>query len=361
MTRARAGALWCCLLAAACSAPALAPQAEVPAASDTSLTADAPNPTAGQPSPAPAAVAAAPVAAPAPETSASSGQPEPMTAVPFEQVLPVPVRSLALGEGGRVAALAEQPWLFEGGRWQEVALPPSMRIPASPDSEVRIYFGRDHRPRIMGWQRQGESKIQVYLRLHKGAWKRERGEIGRLIGAPAAPLFGVLGYEDPEVVCKPGDICLIKQRSGWSDFPAPAGELPTVIMSGGAVWAIDEGRLRRLGAKGWLEVAMPVPWSGRPTDLWSDGEVVWASEAKGELHRWDGADWTTESAPLTGPRGLWGASARDLWLASDGGAAHYDGMSWRPVAGPRGPLAVVVGRDGELWLGGDSGLWRGKR
>ena len=64
---------------------------------------------------------------------------------------------------------------------------------------------------------------------------------------------------------------------------------------------------------------------------------------------------------MKGPRALWATGADDVWLAADGGAAHYDGKTWSRVDGAHAAVRVVTGRNArEIWLAGDSGVWRGR-
>jgi hypothetical protein len=88
---------------------------------------------------------------------------------------------------------------------------------------------------------------------------------------------------------------------------------------------------------------------------------VWISDDDGGVERlWHGVDGTFEAvaSPVSDPRGLWGTGPTDVWLAGGDGLAHWDGAAWSRVEGVDGALTEVLGRDGEVWAAGVSGVWR---
>jgi hypothetical protein len=274
----------------------------------------------------------------------------------LERVHEAPVHSLALGKPGRFAALGADAWLDEGQGAKQLPRP------NTATENVEIYFGRDDKPRLMGFVRGASGDESVYLRWRGGAWQRGAVEIGKLGAGPRAALFGVLGYDDPEVVCKVGEQCIIKRLSGWKMIAPPAG-LPRVVLCGPRAWAFENDRVLRLEDAGFVRFAAPAPFK-RATSLWatSDSELWVAEEASNFVHRFDGKSWTSTASPVSKPLGLWATSASDVWLVGASGAAHYDGKAWARVRGAPQSLRVVTGRGpGEVWLAGDSGIWRGKR
>ncbi len=336
----------------------------------------------GGPSPAvsPAASTPAPEAAPTPATPSESATPvalEPPAATPteplggavgtvslhaFERVLDKPIRSIAVGKPPRVAALADQPYLLDTDGWQPKPLPSPHALGAQ--SRVEIFFGRDNRPRLMGTTTvadDGTGTEAIYLRLKAAGWQKEPSEIGRLGGKPAGGLFGVLGHDDPEVVCKVNDVCIVKRRTGWTTLPAGAG-MPRVFMHDGAVHALHNDRVSALGDAGWSDLPGRGPFT-QATGLWGRPGVLWVSVASQDaLYVREGDDWKRMASPVKEPRGMWGTSANDVWVTGQDGAGHYDGATWRRVAGPEGPLEVATGSvEGTIWLGGRSGLWRGEK
>jgi len=272
----------------------------------------------------------------------------------FRRVLDAPVHALALGEKGRVAALGADAWLDEGKGLRKLPRP------SAPTSDVQIYFGRDDQPRLMGFFPTPHERQGVYARFRKGAWERGAAEIGKLGSTPMAPLFGVLGYADPEVVCAPDVLCIVKRRTGWTMLAPPPGQ-PRVELCNGVAWAFERAGVHRLDKQGWRALDVKPSFS-HADHLWavSDADVWLVEHAANRLHHFDGKEWKAEPSIVTGPRALWAASASDVWLAAEGGAAHYDGKSWSKVEGATQSVRVVTGRNArEVWLAGESGVWRG--
>jgi hypothetical protein len=274
----------------------------------------------------------------------------------FRRVLETPVHSLALGEKSHVAALGVDAFIDRGKGFEKLPKPPK------PTANVQIYFGRDNLPRLMGYERTPSGEASVYYRFRGGSWERGASEIGRLAGAPAAALYGVLGHADPEVVCKRGDQCIIKRRSGWTMLP-PLPQLPRVVLCEGQAWAFEDERLWALASDGWRELG-GAPAFSQISAVWgtTSADVLVADGSRQALHRLAGGRWTEQRSPIDGPRALWAAGSTEIWLAGDGGVAHHDGASWRRVSGaPLGAL-VVAGRSAEdVWLAGASGVWRGTK
>jgi hypothetical protein len=304
---------------------------------------------------------ATPVAPPAAATTATTApvatNETPAPAVPsvellaFERVLDAPVHSLALGgKGMRFAALGADAWL------DKKKLP----APASQTEGIQIYFGRDDQPRLMGFQ----GTDSVYLRWRGGGWQRGAAEIGKLGAGTRAPLFGVLGYDDPEVVCKVGEQCIIKRLTGWTTVDAPKGR-PEVVLASKRAWAFEGASILQLDKdkEGFRPLAEKTTFT-RASGLWAASATdIWVSEASADaLHRFDGKEWKREASPVAGPHALWATGPNDIWLAGDGGAAHFDGKSWSRVKGASDAVSEVTGRSAdEVWLAGKSGVWRGTK
>jgi len=300
----------------------------------------------------------APASAPLPAASApatAAPPPPPVKLGTFRRELAEPVVSLALGEK-RAAALGDDAWQHEKGAWRKISIPDKFRFQGE-GAEGRIFFGRDDRPRIMGVRVREGQPAQLYLRHRDGQWRESPGEIGKLADAPRQAMWGVLGHLDPEVVCKVDDQCIIKRLTGWKYFKT-GKEHPRVELHNGVAWALKPGSIERLeDDKRWVAVGQPAPF-GAPGGVWALGDEAWVSEpGAGKLHHWHKGAWSSEASPVAGPRGLWGTRRDDLWLAADGGLAHFDGTRWSPVEGPEGPLAEVYTRGGEVWAGGKSGVW----
>lgn len=268
-----------------------------------------------------------------------------------------PVRSLGIGKR-RVAVLGASAWMRDGGTWKEIALPEKLQPPDGATDRARIFFGRDDRPRMMG-SYVGDAVEAVYLR-YKGGWRKEPKEIGHLARKPEIPLFGILGHDDPEVVCKLGDQCIIKRLTGWT--MVKAGDVPFwVELSGTEAWGIAPHALVRMTNDGWVSHGGRAPFA-EPGGVWGSKEgKAWVSEPKANrLHHYDGKAWSTHPSPVKSPRGLWGERPDDIWLVGDGGLAHYDGKAWSRVEGPKGALREIRGApDGVIWAAGRAGTWMG--
>ena len=301
--------------------------------------------------------------APTPSTSAEptvAPAAAPVTsAAPLElaltQLLSVPVDAIALGDGTRVAVLADTPYVGDARGLRPLPLPVALRPKASESDELGIYFGRDNEPRIMGTRRGEKGERAVYLRHLPSGWRDGREEIGPLGGAAASGLWGVLGSADPELVCRVGAVCIIKRNSGWTT--APAGALKRLVtLQDGVLWGLESGGISGIDAHGWT-LAIPAPTWSEPRAFWATRAEAWVSTATELFHYRDGK-WSPVPSPVGAATSFWGPRPDSVWVVGALGAAHFDGQRFR-VAAIAGPLRVVRGRsDAELWFGGDAGLFR---
>src|SRR5262249_28018530 len=152
----------------------------------------------------------------------------------------------------------------------------------------------------------------VYLRLLDTGFKKEASEIGRLATLRGA-LIAVLGTDDPEILCRPGDTCLVKRVSGWAFLPAP-NDIARVVLGQGVGWAIAGKQLLRLGASAWENAGPPGSWESADA-LFATRDAAWVVEsAKGRIHAFAGDAWRVSPSPVETPRALWGVRADSLWL-----------------------------------------------
>ncbi len=282
----------------ACTPAPAPPQGPAPRPAAPSATA------AVDPAPAPASTSVAPSARPPAQLPV-------LDSVTFRRVLEVPIHSVAFAPSGRVAALGAEVWLGEPGALKQLPAPgPTL-------TDVHVYFGRDDQPRLMG----SDGEQSVYYRWRGGRWQRAASEIGRLGGGKAAPLFGVLGNDDPEVVCKVGDACIIKRRSGWQTIDPPEGR-PSVTLQRGTAWALYPASLLRLDKGGFRAFGAALPFShATGTSATSDSDV-WVVEGDA-VHRFDGNSWTRTVAPVAGLAGVWAAGPSDVWVVGCGGRRAF--------------------------------------
>ena len=262
-----------------------------------------------------------------------------------------PVDFFITGEKGRMAILASEqgavvPQRLEAGKWERLPLPQKHGA-ASNDASLGIYFGRDNRPRLMGYRNLAQPKM-VYLRFKDGAWQDQRSELGALAGDNAA-LFGVLGDADPEVVCRLDSICLLKSRKGWQEVERSIPPSAVVRAFNGVGYALTKDGLFRAGKKTFERVGGAAPWTTPATGFWvgegppaGDLAIVVEPE-KNLLHvlaEPSGA-WRTEPAPITRPRDVVGPLGFAL-VVGDGGIAHKT-----PKVGEPASLAGEWKRVGE--------------
>ncbi|HKO51238.1 MAG TPA: hypothetical protein VJV79_26195 [Polyangiaceae bacterium] len=307
---------------------------------------------------APATVAAPAASVPAAVASAGSPVASPPLAtfkLALTRLLSVPVSAIALGEGTRIAVLADMPYVGDARGLRPLPLPARLRPTASEVDQLGIFFGRDNEPRIMGSRRGERGERAVYLRHLQTGWRDGREEIGQLGGPAPGGLWGVLGSADPELVCRTDAICIIKRNSGWTT--AKAGPVTRLVtLQDGVLWGLEAAGISGIDAQGW-SLAIPAPDWSEPRAFWATRGEAWVSSAH-ELYHYRSGQWQTVPSPVGRVASFWGAGPNSLWLVGSGGAAHFDGQSFR-LAELAGPLGVVRGRsDSELWFGGDAGLFR---
>gem|GEM_PF-439868 len=278
-------------------------------------------------------------------------------------VLDRPVASLALGRPGAAALVVDEtaltPWWTDAaGVWREMPLPPALAWAPESSTSARIHYGRNNKPRILGTRVVEGAPAPLYLRYRGSAWVADREEVAELFKGPTSGLYGVLGWDDPEVVCKVGATCLIKRLSGWQRMDAVA-EPSRVDVGIADAWAIWPDSVSVLDGLAWRTVSSGAELE-QARGYWGDGRELWISDAAGAGLLWHRSEsqWRTTPSPVGSPEQLWGRGPNDVWLAGQEGLAHYDGTSWVRVAGVEGPLSDVLGRPGEVWAGGASGVWR---
>jgi hypothetical protein len=276
----------------------------------------------------------------------------------FSRVEAAAVTSLGVGKPPKIALLtAGEALLFDGAAFRRLAAPET----TDPALSVEIFFGRDDQPRLMGYRRpDGGSRAftPFYRRFKGGRFQPELGELGPL-GGPDGALYGVLGHDDPEVVCRPSAFCLVKRTTGWGRANAHV-EPVRVLLAGGTAWALHRDRIERLERDTWVSLAPERAWE-LPTSVFVDQDgSPWIVEAKrGVVTRLVNGRWETQSTPVSGARAIWGRASNDVWLVGVGGAAHFDGQAWFVAPGVAGPLSFVAYSRPNLWLAGEAGVYRG--
>jgi hypothetical protein len=273
----------------------------------------------------------------------------------FERVLDKPCRALALDQEPYWAALgADAVTVTDKRGTHEERLPEALR---GPGVDVGVFFGRDYRVRIAGTAHTPRGDELRYYRSLPAGIRPALDELGPLGKPVGLGLVALLGTADPEIVCRPGQACLIKRVSGWAKAAAPAG-LSRVGLSLGNGWAIAGTTFFNLG-NDWVAVAAPGTWQQADAAVVRGAEACVAEHDASRLHHFDGAAWHSAASPVAGPRSLW-ASSDSLWVAGDGGAAVFDDGAFQQVGGFSG-VAQVLGRSSsDVWLCGSSGVYRSR-
>jgi len=337
------------LLALGCSGPAAAPEAARPPTRPELATT---HPSAPEAPPAPLATSE-PDALRAPARCSPTTPATELSTLKLTPIHSGPVLSLAVGTPPRAAIWSGQSvTLFDGGKARE--LPPP-RLP--PGAVVELFFGRDDQPRLMGFA-PGEpgKEVPVYLRFRNGAFRPEPSELGPL-GAPRGALYGVLGYADPEVVCRPRELCLVKRTTGWKRVAAHERPVP-IRLRNGAVFALHPDHVERLRDDGWSALE-PARAFEQPLDAWPlpNGELWVLDRSAAGLSRLRGGQWEAVVTPVLEPRAIFGRSERSILVVGKNGAAEFDGTRFRCIGGVSGPLQLAIAVGSDVWVAGESGVY----
>jgi hypothetical protein len=239
--------------------------------------------------------------------------------------------------------------------WHDEVLPPGLS--SAPELKLNVFYGRDYRIRVVGTFASAAGPQSVYLRAMPDGLKPAPYELGKLGNSKNGALVAVLGTADPEVVCRPGEVCLIKRTSGWTTLAAPA-ELTQAAIADGNAWVVVGQQLFRADRQ-WASIGALGPWQ-KAGALFAIGEQIYVLEPeRGLIHLLSNGAWQTLPSPAGAPSSLWGAVPTQLWLVGSNGLAHFDGKSWRPVENAPKGLVSVLGRNADdVWFAGASGLYR---
>lgn len=130
------------------------------------------------------------------------------------------------------------------------------------------------------------------------------------------------------------------------------------------IWAIGQDSALHWNGSTWMNTAslglMQGPMSSPASDLYA----VWGIAADdiravGKLvYHWNGSAWTQEPQPGNDYYyGIWGSSARDVWMVGSGVARHWNGTEWSDVrVGTQNILRAIWGvAANDIWAVGDNG------
>lgn len=274
----------------------------------------------------------------------------------LERVLDQPCRALALDREPYVAALGTDAVtvLDKRGTHQE-PLPDALR---GAGVAVGVFFGRDYRVRVAGTAHTPSGDEVRYYRSLPGGLKPALDELGPLGKRGGPGLVALLGTADPEIVCRPGESCLIKRVSGWAKASAPVG-LSRVGLSLGSGWGIAGTTFFNL-RKDWEPIAAPGPWRRADDAFVRGAEACVVEHDASRLHHFNGQAWHSSAAPVTGPRSIWGSDDA-LWVGGDGGAAVFADAAFQKLETTL-HVAQVLGRDAnDVWLCASEGVFRARQ
>jgi hypothetical protein len=239
--------------------------------------------------------------------------------------------------------------------FREALFPPGLA--GSAELRLRVFYGRDYRVRLVGTRAGKSGTESVYLRDLRAGLKPQPDELGRLGNSKAGALVAILGTADPEVVCRPGSVCLVKRISGWQTLEAPA-LLTHVAIADGKAWAIAGSQAFRADRE-FAPINPEGPWQHAEGLFVVDERLFVLEPAKNSVHVLADAAWKTLESPVGAPTAIWGARADALWLAGTSGLAYYDGESFRLVPDAPPNITAVLGRSStDVWFASPAGLFR---
>ena len=280
-----------------------------------------------------------------------------------ERLLDARVVFVARGEEGRLAVLADEagivaPWRFEKGTWDKLPLPDAHASKVGT-SALGMYFGRDNRPRMMGYRVTAEGPRMVYLRHRDGAWQDQRREVGSL-ASDTSVLFGELGEADPEIVCREGGASIIKGRFGWNVLKSAPPKEAVIRGFAGRGYALQTDGLYVGESKSFVRIGGAAPWKTAVTGFWvgADGAVAVVEPAADALHVFEPKTgvWTTEPSPVRGPRDVAGPVG-NRYVVGDEGIAHLGAKGARRIGEAAISLARVLLIEDHVVAAGPAGVF----
>lgn len=265
-----------------------------------------------------------------------------------------------MGKAPKMAAYGGTAHLFDGKRWVERPIPEDFGHAPPADSSAplaTIFFGRDNQPRLMG--QRADAKGPLYLRHKPKGWTLEPSELGGLASA-TTPLYGILGYDDPEIVCAVGSFCLVKSLRGWKRMPGADREEQFFLTPEG-VYLERDGQLHRLEEVTWKPLMKAAPGvrgvcQRAPKRLWF---ITKEQLFSADVERGDAVE--SARVPVGEATALLCESDGSVWVVGTLGAALFDGQRWLRVDGIEGSLRAIVRGHGDVLMGGDRGLFRVRR
>jgi hypothetical protein len=166
--------------------------------------------------------------------------------------------------------------------------------------------------------------------------------------------------DDPEESEIAANLAAVTCSGSWTQETSPASS--TTILH--AVWAAtatadvfavgDDGAILRRTSGAWTAMA-----SGTTNDLrgvWgASASDVWATGTSGTLLHYNGAAWSAVSGATTDIDAVWGSSGSDVWFVGSTAVLHYNGAAVTTATGFSGPLLAVSGTSpSDVWVTGEN-------
>jgi hypothetical protein len=136
----------------------------------------------------------------------------------------------------------------------------------------------------------------------------------------------------PEDVWVGSSIILHNDGSGFTEVatPAPVGLVADFWgFAPDDLYAVAGDRILHWDGSAWAEVTGPSASSFGFTALWgTSGDDLWVGDdLNGQVHHWNGTDWTTGITQTSSVADLWGSSATDLYAVGTFGVSHWNGST----------------------------------
>jgi hypothetical protein len=116
---------------------------------------------------------------------------------------------------------------------------------------------------------------------------------------------------------------------------------------------------------GWCRLN-PFPADEPIERLWgASAREVWLAADEGEILYWDGSRYYEIAAPQArlpanriSARAIWGSGPDDVWIGNSAGAQHFDGFGWSdPTSSEFPPVYAISGRGrDDVWFGTAGGM-----
>jgi hypothetical protein len=178
----------------------------------------------------------------------------------------------------------------------------------------------------------------AWAATNDGLLRRMGGKWRQVPGSAGAQFFDVWG-SGPDDVWAVGVVPLtgpwvVRHWNGSTlldvaDSPAVQASASIIAGSGpNNVWFIGQDALNGWDGSRWTTVAFQSNTNSPITDAWTSAkDDLWVVDRGGVVRRWNGTTFGVFKSGGGELRGIWGASASDVWIVG-ATASHWDGQAW---------------------------------